>query len=74
MKKKKLAAPIIVTTLLCLWMLGWLALIFYQPEIPFWGKLAGAGIPLALVGVALYVLLERIREIRSGDEDDLDNY
>ena len=34
----------------------------------------GATIPLALLGVTIYVLCERIKEIRSGEEDDLDNY
>ena len=33
------------------------------------------GIPLVLLGAGMvYVLITRIREIRSGEEDDLDNY
>jgi hypothetical protein len=33
------------------------------------------GIPLVLLGGGMvYVLFARIREIRSGEEDDLDNY
>ena len=31
-------------------------------------------IPLAVCGVAVYVLVQRIREINSGEEDDLDQY
>ena len=33
------------------------------------------GIPLVLLGIgSIYTLYTRIREIRSGEEDDLDNY
>lgn len=74
MKKGKLVAPIIVTVFLCLWFGIWIAAFWSTPELPLWGRLAGAVIPLALIGVSLYVLAQRINEIRSGDEDDLDNY
>lgn len=37
-------------------------------------KLFGFAVPLALMGVAVYVLVERIQEIRSGEEDDLSKY
>ena len=38
----------------------------YRPE---WKN-----VPLAVCGVAVYVLVQRIREINSGEEDDLDQY
>ena len=74
MKKRKLAAPIVISVLVGLWLLGYAVLIFLVPAIPLWIKLLGAVIPLALLGVTIYVLCERIQEIRSGEEDDLDNY
>ncbi|MBS6282319.1 MAG: hypothetical protein KH459_04680 [Oscillospiraceae bacterium] len=74
MKKRKLAAPIVISVLVGLWLLGYAVLIFLVPAIPLWIKLLGAVIPLALLGVTIYVLCERIKEIRSGEEDDLDNY
>ena len=74
MKKRKLAAPIVISVLVGLWLLGYAVLIFLVPAIPRWIKLLGAVIPLALLGVTIYVLCERIKEIRSGEEDDLDNY
>jgi hypothetical protein len=37
-------------------------------------KILGIGIPLVFVGVCVYVLVERIKEIRSGEEDDLSKY
>ena len=73
MKKRKLAAPIVISVLVGLWLLGYAVLIFLVPAIPLWIKLLGAVIPLALLGVTIYVLCERIKEIRSGEEDDLDN-
>ena len=74
MKKRKLAAPIVISVLVGLWLLGYAVLIFLVPAIPLWIKLLGAVIPLALLGVTISVLCERIKEIRSGEEDDLDNY
>ena len=74
MKKGKLAAPIVISELVGLWLLGYAVLIFLVPAIPLWINLLGAVIPLALLGVTIYVLCERIKEIRSGEEDDLDNY
>ena len=74
MKKRKLAAPIVISVLVGLWLLGYAVLIFLVPAIPLCIKLLGAVIPLALLGVTIYVLCERIKEIRSGEEDDLDNY
>ena len=74
MKKRKLAAPIVISVLVGLWLLGYAVLIFLVPAIPLWIKLLGAAIPLALLGVTIYALCERIKEIRSGEEDDLDNY
>lgn len=74
MKKEKLAAPIVVTVLLCLWFGTWLVMAWSARGLTLWAKLLGTVIPLALIGVSLYVLAQRINEIRSGDEDDLDHY
>lgn len=74
MKKGKLAAPIVVTVLLCLWFGTWLVMAWSARGLTLWAKLLGTVIPLALIGVSLYVLAQRINEIRSGDEDDLDHY
>lgn len=74
MKKGKLIAPVVVTVLLCLWLGTWVGLFWSVPELPFPVKLIGAVVPLALIGVSVFVLAERIKEIRSGEEDDLDNY
>lgn len=43
-------------------------------DLPAVVKLILAGILAALTGVLVFVLIERIREIRSGEEDDLGKY
>ena len=74
MKKGKLVAPIVVAAVVGLWLAGYAVLILQVPAMPLWLKLLGVVIPVALLGVTIYVLVERIKEIRSGEEDDLDNY
>lgn len=73
MKLKKLAAPIIITILLLAYfaafLFGW-----SEAPLPLWQKLLGIIIPLGFMGVSIYVLVERIKEIRSGEEDDLSKY
>ena len=75
MKKhtKKLIAPIIIIVLLAAYLVAYA---FFCTLIPvaLWAKILCAVIPLALIGVCVFVLVERIKEVRSGEEDDLGNY
>lgn len=48
--------------------------VVFAASIPIWLKIAGAVALLVLIGVAIYVLFERIQEVRSGEEDDLGKY
>lgn len=73
MKKKKLIAPIVITALLVLYLIGFVTVAFLV-DIPLWVKLLGSLIPFALIGVSVFVLVERIQEVRSGEEDDLSQY
>lgn len=72
--RKKMAAPIIIAVLLILWYIGMAIACFCIPEIPFIFKILMAIIPAAIFGVISFVLAERIKEIRSGEEDDLSKY
>ena len=70
---KKMIAPIIITILFLLYLIVYGVLLYKaamaEPLIIL------LGIPLVLLGIGMiYTLLTRIREIRSGEEDDLDNY
>ena len=71
---RKLIAPIVIVALLLLYLIGFIVILFLVPELPLAVKLIGILIPLATAACAVAVLVSRIREIRSGAEDDLDHY
>ena len=71
--RKALIAPVIITVLLVSWLAVYLVLCVVYP-LPWALKLVGVLAMLALCGVSAFVLVERIKEVRSGELDDLDNY
>ena len=72
-RKKKMIAPIIITIAILLYLT--LYLVFLLPAIKFIPAIILFAAPLLALGIAMiYVLKSRINEIRSGEEDDLDNY
>ena len=71
--EKKLIAPIIITTVVVLYLLFFILLVLLT-GMPWYITLILAAIPGGLSGVAVAMLLERINEIRSGEEDDLSQY
>ena len=73
MKTKKIIAPIIITCLLILYFTAFILGIIRIPD-SLWIKAVGIIIPLFFIGVSIFVLVERIKEIRSGEEDDLSKY
>lgn len=71
----KMIAPIVITVLVVLYYAGLAAVILRLGwDIPLWGLLCLELPPLAIIGVMVYVLVTRIKEIRSGEEDDLSQY
>lgn len=75
MKKKnaKLIAPVVIIALLTAYLIGF-AFFWSSVPAPVIFKVIGVVVPLALIGVGVFVLAERIKEIRSGEEDDLSKY
>lgn len=71
---KKIVAPLIICIIIVLYYIAFALVCISIDEIPLIIKLLGGIIPLALAGVCIYVLIERIKEIRSGEEDDLSKY
>ena len=71
--RKKMIAPIVITVFFLLYLAIYLVLVFSSVGLsPIILLLA---IPLVMLGVGLVkVLVSRIKEIRSGEEDDLSNY
>ena len=74
MKKKGYLAPVLVVVLLVLYYTGITAVFLTDPGIAGWFKALLCLVPLALSALAVAVLVQRIREIKSGEEDDLEQY
>ena len=70
---KKAIAPAVIAALLLLYYGGVLCGCLFLP-LPWYVKAAGALVLGSLGGVCVYVLTQRMKEIRSGEEDDLGNY
>ncbi|MFA6618384.1 MAG: hypothetical protein WCT23_04880 [Candidatus Neomarinimicrobiota bacterium] len=70
----KMLAPIVITVFVVAYYLVFVCIISKVPDIPSIIKYFGALLPLAFVGVGIYVLIERIKEIKKGEEDDLSQY
>ena len=70
---KKMIAPVVITILFLLYLAFYGAMVIMTAvAVPFMIFLA---VPLVALGIGMvYVLAARIKEIRSGEEDDLDNY
>ncbi|MBR6425157.1 MAG: hypothetical protein IKS29_04315 [Oscillospiraceae bacterium] len=70
--RRKLIAPIVVTVLVILYVAVYFgALVHLLEGLP---RLLLLLIPLAVGAAMVGVLIQRIREIRSGEEDDLSQY
>ena len=70
--KKKLIAPIIVTVIMGLYYIAYFGFLISLID-GIWKWLLGI-IPLAFIAVMLKVCIERINEIKKGEEDDLSKY
>lgn len=71
---KKMVAPIVITVLILLYYAAIGCLILLFPGLALWLKLALIALPLMPSCVILYVMIQRIDEIKKGEEDDLDHY
>ncbi len=72
--RKKIIAPIVITAIILLYYVGFSIVCTFFIKLPILIKLLCSIIPLLFAGVCIYVLIERIKEIRSGEEDDLSKY
>ncbi len=70
--KKKMVAPVVITIVAIAYYIGYFVLLMAALK-GILRILAGV-MPIALIGIMLYVCKQRIQEIRSGEEDDLNQY
>lgn len=73
MNNKKVVAPIIVTLILIVYFSLFILAILSVPE-SLWMRIIGIIIALIFIGISIYSLVQRIKEIRSGEYDDLSKY
>ena len=67
-----MVAPIVITAIFVLYYIAYFG--FLISVINGIWKYALGIIPLALAGVMIYVCIERIIEIKKGEEDDISKY
>ena len=70
--KKKIIVPIVVSVIMVLYYVVYFGILIALLD-GIWKWLLGI-IPLALSAVMLKVCIERINEIKKGEEDDLSKY
>ena len=71
---KKMIAPIIITVIVVLYFIFIASLVFISDELPMQWRFVIIMIITVFVIVMISVLMSRIKEIRSGEEDDLSQY
>ncbi len=70
---KKIIAPIIITVIMVAYFIVYFSLLVWLIDILIVKLILGL-IPLAFTVTMIYVCIQRINEIRSGEEDDLSKY
>ena len=70
--KKKMIAPLVVTVLTLLYFVVYFG--FLISVLPGFWKYAFGILPLIFSAVMIYVCVERIKEIKKGEEYDLSQY
>lgn len=71
---KKMVAPVVIAVLFVIYYTGLAVVLALISGIPGLVKGLFIFVPLALAGVMIGVAVSRIKEIRSGEEDDLSQY
>jgi len=75
MMQKKGFVGAVISALCVLLYYGIAAVMFTMlPGIPLWGKLLLCLLPAGICAVVVLVLVQRIRELKSSETDDLENY
>ena len=70
--KKKMIAPIVITVIMILYYIAYFGLLISLLD-GIWKYVLGI-IPLVFSAIMIYVCIERINEIKKGEEDDISQY
>ena len=71
---KKLIAPIIITVLVVCYFVFYISVGLFITDVPSIVKILMLIIPIGLAILSVYMLIERIREIKGGEYDDIGKY
>ena len=74
MKKNPYIAPIIVAVLVVLYFVFYGYMTTMVDGMPFVARVVFVAIPVVMIIVMIYTLIERIKEIKKGENDDLGKY
>ncbi len=73
MKKSSYIAPAVISILLLIYFL-FIAALFLFFNINIWIKILVCIFSLSFIGVVLFVFIERIKELKSGELNDISKY
>ncbi len=71
--KKKFIAPIVITVIMILYYVVYFGFFIFLLGDSIWKYILGI-VPLVFAAVTVSVCIERIKEIRKGEEDDIGKY
>ncbi len=73
-KTKKRIAPVVIVALISIYYIAIGVIFAYMNGVPMLAKIIALVVPALLSGVAITVLIQRIKEIKKGEDDDLSKY
>ena len=67
-------APVVIVALISIYYIAIGVTFAYMNGVPMLAKIIALVVPALLSGVAITVLIQRIKEIKKGEDDDLSKY
>lgn len=67
-------APVVIVALISIYYIAIGVIFAYINGVPMLAKIIALVVPALLSGVAITVLIQRIKEIKKGEDDDLSKY
>ena len=67
-------APVVIVALISIYYIAIGVIFAYMNGVPMLAKIIALVVPALLSGVAITVLIQRIKEIKKAEDDDLSKY
>lgn len=67
-------APVVIVALISIYYIAIGVIFAYMNGVPMLAKIIALVVPALLSGVAITALIQRIKEIKKGEDDDLSKY